>query len=893
MDWDQYTPIHQGVALRHLAGFVSRAAVDLIGQSGLGVAEVGDGRGGRAGTVARLFDLLVARRVGYRLEDLDEWGSQVIRPWPRIDRVGGTCLDLALLACTQLRHAQLRPYLALHYSDKGAHATVLVDLDRVYDSDGSAWPDGTDQRPGSTRQWSAPQRPEAASRWLAYDPTQACLGHSRQFPAAVAAAWNTLATHGTTTWLVDIAAALNEDVAPRGLPAPSAPGLLSRRCPPVPDLTEFPSRTQIRAQLAEGVGTTVLAGPRGSGKSSLALQALVDLTNGAGWFLNGSSVQALRSALAEQEAFELGRSQDQTADDVDGYANNALNRLHTMVGEWAVVIDNADLEPVDIKELLPEPDPARGQHLIITTTDHNRDGSPAGWGSWTTQRDDRRLIELTELTEQESRAYLGHVTGIETIPPRARRPLALRGANRLLQNGAPPRVAASVLTSAQPEQAYWNHLRDLPGVFPPETEVLARLIAVLPQTPLPPTVLVDRPARTSGEVAEGLAVLQSWGLLTRAGGTWLMHGLHAEAIRCDVEHAAEVDEAIARLLGMEDFNQFLRTRYDVTSLEAITTAIQGGDLTPSDRGSALALLSEIHDERGTIATARDLALVALPLLPDNAHDLRAGCYLAKSRYVNQRFNELTKRLNLDSPGQLALLQVALTDAETAQHLAQDRGVYYKAVAMRGNLIQKMAPFDPWESRNQRLDEAEDLLLDALRGREKLYADDPYNLDLAKARFNMCGLAIQRGKAAGDAGSARHHFEAALRQYQLVADARRHVFGDDPHKHIASCTAGVATAYLYLALYCAATPEEAEKSLRDATREIMRSLHDRNFVERGTDGEESTKSLRLLAKIALARYALASRHENDLWARPGGVIPEIRAELRGLIDRGLLETSGDS
>ena len=426
----------------------------------------------------------------------------------------------------------------------------------------------------------------------------------------------------------------------------------------------------------------------------------------------------------------------------------------------------------------------------------------------------------------------------------------------------------------------------------PEVKVLARLIAVLPQTQIPPPVLVDRPVRTAEGVAEGLAALQSWGLLTRAGGTWLMHGLHAEAIRCDVEHAAEVGEASARLLGMEDFNQFLRTRYDVTSLEAIAITIRGGGLTSSRQGTALAQLSEIHDERGAIDTARDLALAALPLLPDDAHDLRAGCYLAKARYVNQRFNELTRKLKLDSPGRLTMLQDALADAETAQHLAQDRGVYYKAVAMRGNLIQKAAPFDPWETRNQRLDEAEDLLLDALHGREELYADDPANLDLAKARFNMCGLAIQRGKAAGDADSARHHFETARKQYQLVATARRQVFGDDPHKHIASCTAGVATADFYLALYCAATPEEAEKNLSDATREIMRSLHDRNSVERGADGEESTKSLRLLAKIALARYALASHHDNDLWACPGGVIPEIRAELRGLIDRGLLETSAD-
>src|SRR4029078_12910872 len=115
-------------------------------------------------------------------------------------------------------------------------------------------------------------------------------------------------------------------------------------------------------------------GESGRGKSTIAREIAASAAYGCGWFLNGSSALALRSALAEQEGVERTLPREQVAADVDTWSEAALSRLRGSPAPWAVVIDNADLDPLAanqnaFRKLLPRPDPAQGQRVIITSTE--------------------------------------------------------------------------------------------------------------------------------------------------------------------------------------------------------------------------------------------------------------------------------------------------------------------------------------------------------------------------------------------------------------------------------------------------------------------------------------------------------------------------------------------
>lgn len=874
--WDEYVFIQQGPNLRFLAGFVPPAVVDQIGAAGLGIADahvVGE-PAVRSVDVERLFQNLASRNIGYRLEEIDEHGTQIIRPWARIDRVGGTCLDLALLSCAQLRHAQMRPYLALHYSDGAEHATVLVDLERHFDDPRESWPQGTSQVSGGVACWDARSWEPASERWLLYDPTEACADRPRSFTQARTSAASCATAEGTVTWLVDIAAALDDrDVLPRELPDPRAPGLLSRRCPPVPATVDFPSRAEIRSRVSEGVGTTVIAGPRGTGKSLLALRGI---THGIGWFLNSSSPQTLASDLAEQEIFERGPSQVRAAHDIDGFAQEALNRLRSSTGPWVVVVDNADVPVRDLRHLLPRPDPTRRQHLIITTTDLTVDGRDAGWAHWAAAQPDTRLLRVLPLTEQECRTFLAGPDDLP-LPETARKPLTLRATRGLLRH-AHHDQARRILASSDPETCYWDELRPLLDEQP---RLAARLVAAMPPVPIAARLLIPQLPSAEHDLGE----LEELGLLTRSAGAWTIHGLHAKAIRSDHDHDREAGDELVRLLGDLGFDEHLRRNYDATTVKAIAAAVAAAEVPDTDRGTAFARLSDILDERGTARESSEVASKGLPLLAPDDRDHRAACHLALGRFIFQHTPIAAQQMQI---GRDAAVERALAHAQQAEDLAVELRLRWKAMAMRGLLVKRQGLLARDHLRRRELlAQAMDIVSTALQGREELYADDENNLELAKARFNMGGLWIESAKA--DPANAQAHLANALDQYYRVERARRSVYGDGAHRHIASCTAGAATTRLYEALLCADSTEQAQQSLRESTIDLLQSLQDRLVVD-GGDGSDVVKSLRLLAKVVMTRLVLAAGNEEVLWDPQEGLLLEVRKELRPLSERGLTTAS---
>jgi hypothetical protein len=166
------------------------------------------------------------------------------------------------------------------------------------------------------------------------------------------------------------------------------------KLPSIPSFVEYGSRQEVRATLAGLRGIVVLYGASGVGKSTLAAMLAREADEGSGWFLNASAQSTLTAALATAELAERGGSTDSLESaDLTANANAARLRLKQSPGPWVVVLDNADLEPVQLPGL-PEVDVSRGQLLLVTTTE----------ASWRSRAD--HFVVLEPLGDDEVRATL-------------------------------------------------------------------------------------------------------------------------------------------------------------------------------------------------------------------------------------------------------------------------------------------------------------------------------------------------------------------------------------------------------------------------------------------------------------------------------------------------------
>ena len=908
--WEQYVSLAPGDGLAELAGFVTKSSEEMIAAAGLSIpaADVLKPMRARRADVERAFDVLAHRTaegIHYRYEDTDDFGYQVVRSWQRITHQGATCLDLAILACTQLRHAQLRPYLVLDFvgdHQESGHALVLVNLAADYASPEPLWPAGvTGGGASGTSRWNQPG--EQTEEWLLYDPTEACRQFSREFARAESSAWHRLRSPGHSTWLVDLAVALSDDRIHRAPPLATTAWGLSRHCPALPDVIEFPSRRALKQRLRARRGTTVIAGPRGVGKSVCALDAATAATGGAGWFLNGSSTQSLIASLAEAEAYEQG-AREKVGFDIDGYARSALSRLANIAGPWVVVVDNADVSPSTLRQWLPVPDPTHGQHLIVTTTDHTASGEFAGWEMWASKNraglDDGtsacEVLHISDISEDEARAQLEAAAGARlelpaALPELVRRPLVLHMVTALLLTEHDAEARA-VLASEKPIATYWRVLRDLldDGADGPTCRRLARALAALPRVAVPASVI----EALAPDARRHVSRLVSLGLLTEAGQQWSLHGLLASEIVGDGDHAADVSELLCQVLPTPTMRTLLRTSFDYATLSALAGVLEHARLTDDQRCLTLANLAEIVDERGTQKQARAMARRLAAVLPAAGFDdLRAAALLAEARFVNQHLNEAAEETGRPKHEVLA---DAIDKAALAESLARDESRRGKAIAMRGLLTKALAGAVRDRPDPERLDlllQAEQLILEGLVIRKQLFGADPHHPEVAKALFNVGGISLELAKARP--ALAEQKLATAREAYTSVEATRRFLFPHGAHRHIASCVAGLGLVDYYEALLiakqvhrdhaedAASAAQAALPLLSSAFAHLTAALVDREVIE-GDDGDDVRKTLKALLKVAGARLTLATGSYRLLHDSEDGVIPELDHELTSALSR---------
>ena len=931
--WDEYVDLAPGPGLARLAGYVvedslqhsglvpadpqhiaGRAAEAAARAAGTHVDDLGARRRGARAVVEATYERLAAKGLAYRSEALDELGDQVIRPWSRVQREGGTCLDLALIACGQLLACDLRPLLAVAYGTGANHAVVIVDLDTpITRLEGAPWPAGVREAlPGErVARWVAPSG-GLGDGWLVYDPTRAC-GGQQSFDHAQAAALEVL---GQDVQVVDVEPARRE-TGTRRPPAATVPGLLSQRCPPPPPWLDLETRERLVHELLTAAGTTVLRGARGVGKSVVALEAVQRARHGAGWFLNGSSKQALMSSLAEQEAVERGLPASQVALDVEGYARAALGRLQAIDGPWWVVVDNADLPVADVEAFLPVPDVRHGQHLVVTTA-----GAGAldagGWEQWAAAPG-RRLRPVLALLESEAIDFLersgGWSTEILSLLDGKdgwdRSPLLLRALGALARR----EVAVERRAGCTAQQAYWKALRST-RLLDVDDLRLARVIALLPPVSVPSSAL----AEVAPPVQDRLAHLQQLGLLTRARDEWSMHGTLADAVRGDLEPA---DAAPLAVVLLEDprLLTLLASSYDAGTVERLRDSLEAASPEDAAAVRALGVLLTVVDQRGTAEASAALATIGLERTTERDGDLRAVFLLGAARFMNQHTIAAARA---SGRSVLDAVQLALVQAREAQSLATSPDLMATSIAMQGLLTQKKAqhvaaaqpaapvgppaeapsdvfsdspppgpgaaldavlarasaraaaPVQPDVAQLELLHEAERLILQALEMRQ---APGTHPVALAKAEFNVCGNSLQLAKAQQDGAAGR--LAAAREAYRSVGERRRALYGTTAHRHVASCTAGEGMIDYYTALLLGedADARTTTERLRRATDRLVDSLAERERLEPTLDEEDVVKSLQVLAKAVLLRLAVAEGTSDALLGEKGVVTDFFDEVLR--------------
>ena len=840
-----------GEGLSRLAAY---ANTEQLAGSGLlpagGVAATSRARRLKVSAAARELRL---KKVRYAHGAVGYGGQQVVRHLQRLLREGGTCLDLAVLFSAQLVRLDLRPFLVVLYPDalaagSDAHALVAVNLDRRRVDLGVVWPEGDrdDEGTATARQWAVPRVPGG---WLACDPS-VLTGDDLDLDVLVEASLiegrERLEAATGPVWLVDVAAAHR---TPQGSPLPApmddAPGLLTSRLPAaVPGWEPFDSHKMFRERLARGPAAVVLTGESGRGKSTIAREVAAAAAYGCGWFLNGSSAVALRSALAEQEGVERNLRPEQVAADVDTWAEAALSRLRGSPAPWAVVIDNADLDPSaagqdDFRKLLPRPDLTRNQRLIITSTE------TSAWSAFSAGTDWLECKKVPALSPREVRRRLG----IDTDPQGAATlPLMVSALQRLTET-VPGVDLNGIATAPDPVTAYWRTVLDAAENQGPECLCRARrtgrVAALLPADQVPAIVFRRMLGATTDEDLRGMA---GWGVLTGVDDSWTVHRLIAKAIRDTDDDPEAVGVAAHDALTDPVVLRHLVAAFDSGVFQRLREAT--GYLEGPDRAAAYEGLMVMLDERSTAKEAAAAAEEALNYVPGATHPrLRASCLLGSARYVNQHSKREAEELAL-----------ALDRTREAQHWARsvDPMLAAKCDAMEGLLLKHVAMSEKdLDRRRVGLQDAYRRIILSRDERRRLCDDDPDNLELAKAVFNTGGVSLQLAKTNRLVEDVRHYLDDALHAYDAVEKTRRKAVGNIPHRHAAACTNGKGLIHYYRAVLLKdLTLPQRTKELRDATDFLQRALAERQQLEPDGDDEDVRKTLHVMSKIMLARRVVS-------------------------------------
>ena len=805
----------------------------------------------------RLYEHLRSRRYPYAAPLAYYDGKQRIRDPVAIHQDSGTCLDLSLMFAAMCTAAGLRSFVTiLEGGDEGDHALVLVDLastppgigrpgqQGISGFDAPISPQGHTEVTGVQRLVPGSDPVTLTEDGIAIEVTAACGDPGYGFEHACRLGAMKVADRGyRTVHFVDILtcrAEVGEAPPPKYRPA------IYPSLPPMPAFTAYPSRAAIAERLRGATGAVVILGDSGTGKSMLAHHVAATVDHGCGWFLDASSERALTVALAAEEARAKGRpSRSIDSQELGLLARQSLDRLAKSAGRWAVVLDNANGDPASLKSL-PTPAAGRGQLLIITTI------NPA-WDDG-----QHEVIRLPGLPPGEvAREIAAAGAPVEAI---AGRPLLIEASRRFSEATGRWWWAAHPGSAESAPASFWAAVTEELGDGLGRT--VAHAISWLPPVRLPVAALVS--AIGTEQARAAVAWLRQLGLVDLEAGQVTMHRLFRSAVRDSVLRdggSAQV-ELISLLLRDGAVRHVMEYAAD------LDTARQMGELLDeaSGQGGSVAALYELATVFERHGTAADSA-VWYARFRQRAGSLPGGEAPdeLRLRVANALFGmaRATMRGLAGPPDERvrsldeAIGWTAEAEALCAGHSGDGyRKAASRAKAMRGLLLRKRAGLEPDGSASglDFLRQAELALRQSYDERVSQFEQLEASPDLDRSQYNLAGLEVRLAQRDDPANAARH-LDQAWRHYTGILEARRRRYRTDELEEVVCCINGQAIVAYYQAVLIPGTWAEKTALLRKASERAGEAVAIRQRLAGPADDLNTSKSLNLQAKIALARLAV--------------------------------------
>ncbi|MBJ7469809.1 MAG: hypothetical protein JHD16_00835 [Solirubrobacteraceae bacterium] len=611
------------------------------------------------------------------------------------------------------------------------------------------------------------------------------------------------------------------------------------------------AQQEILDELTGATGIHVIAAHPGFGKSTIARRLVANAPFGSGWFLGASDKKTLTNSLAEAELIGQNQTSVGLADaDRDGYAEAARGRLREADHPWTVILDNADDKPDEALARIPPTDARLGQLVVLTTTD-------LAWAN----ASGHRVHPLGPAADSEVDAELGNS---DIAPLVAGRWLLVSAFKHLADAlGVKPSqlsVDASIArTGENGPLAIWQTARDQVLT---EGQVRAARCAAY----LPPDV-VSVAAVQECAPGEGTAErLVATGLLDVAAGEHFgrMHRLIGKAIRDDPDGSdlATRDHVAATLTGSAEAGDNLAEFGDRALILEILALLEHrcrSAQTP-DRGLGISLhaLGSVLELRGATREAADTFDTARAHLTGTTdRPLLADCLLGMAR---RHFRD-------SSPTQ-EQIDEAFAWADEGEKLMQLAGLGASAgrfLAMKGLLRRKRGTLRGRPKDQQ----VRDLRagLDMVETADRMRAADPTTRpeERARSRFNLAGPRINLAQR--DPDNSAEHLSKAEEIYREVLRQREAFYPGLDHPHVAACVSGLAMVSYYRAVLLPSDAHERQRLLREATQYERDAAAQRERLAGSRDDGDVGKSLRLTAKIAIARWLFtvasdkrAERHE---------------------------------
>lgn len=868
-----------------------------------------------------LAEELVDQGVTYALEPFNPsaTGGQIVRTTSELlDDRQGTCLDFAVSLAALCVQARIPVTLAVAVSEsqRGAHAFVVVQ--------GSS--SNERQPPQSIRPatylrrefhvWASAFRKKGQS--VQTHLIDATPGKDRADPGTlderITSTLEWLESNNGVVYTVAVQRALDElgfdeDRSPfYELPPVRRDLGLTAWLPDLPrDIEPFRSHEELRASMP-AEGSTVIVGPKGCGKSTLALLHAQEASEGRGWFLDGSDRGTLLRSLASAEAQSRGASlQNDQTDHLRTLAARARDRLARTTRPWVVVVDNADDEPGAIMDLLPVPGP--GQSVIVTSVQPSWEDLE-GWQPV-------RLAPLKrgDLNSADQRLALADEELLPGLIRIARHcdPAVL--ASTLDQEAGPKRLLSALLeTQAGAADGAGADIRAAvtAASFMPAEEVTVGWLAEAQFGGI--FARARRAARKAAEL--GLLEYSRRSLGPRDDDEmplW-MHRLVRASLR-ELREETDVEAGLWVLAchrqGRFSHRQGRRPqRYSADELDELRRFLHKVAVPRHGHlyAQAAAAVMDILEPRGrgAVKSAGELAAEAMPFVDTQAPDypdIACTCLMALARVVNQDENPSIEEIEKA----IGFCQQAV-DATVGldEHLLL-RG---RAEAMRGILLKKMADRAAGPEREAILEESIDVLWKSYTERkfaltkkdgdkqadptkDSLLPDPDHHVD--RGWYNLGGAYVVLAEV------IRHHsperlpgiITKSLWAYAGSLSLRR--TRPDENLGVSQDTLYTAASFwgVALALYLAAVhcPGEIDMSMiaaaaeldpvrRHQTREtllraaeitVARSLDIRAEID-GPTGQDTRKSRALQTKVGLAWSTPRHDPNSRLKGLKGGLKP---------------------